>query len=595
VTTLLIIFRIIPQDWRRRFYLLILFFFVIGIFEMLGVASIMPFVALMTDRSVLDKSVAGNLFTSVIGKPLNEVSLYKIGLVVLLLFIVSNISSFISIWISTRFAARLNARLAGNLVEGFFKKGFVFLRTKSPANLANYSLREVDRAVAGGVLQLCLILSKSFQVIFVAGLLAFVSPVFSLACVCVLGSFYALFYWGMRQKIVKAGKELMSISGLTSQVAIDLYSSSREILIRSKLQYFVSHLRRLMIACHNADEIARILPLFAKYSIELIAFSLLLAIPIYRSWSGQEYSDLLPIIALYAYAGYRLLPNIQQIYTSISILRFNMPVIELLSETLDTRPTAQMCDVAGVQLNDKLVFKDVNYRYTDASVDALKGISFSIKKGEKIAIVGLSGSGKSTLVDIILGLITPSQGSISVDGVQVAEESVNWKENTIGYAPQTPLLLNATVAENIAFGTELRSVSLERCRLVSRFACISEVIDGLPNKYDTIYGDGGTTFSGGECQRIAIARALYPDPSMLILDEPTSSLDPTLSSTLLTNLCSPHFDKTVIVVTHNWDSLNMFNKILVMDKGEIIAYGGFEDISELIRELRNRQLVEARR
>lgn len=590
--TLFVIFKILPNNWRGRFALLVLFFMLIGVFEMLGVASIMPFVALLSDPTGVDQTSIGKLFSKFVGRSLVDIPMHFIGCVVLALFILGNVLSFLSIWVSTRFAARLNARLAGDLTAGFFAQGYEFLRAQGATTLANYSVKEVERAVNGGVLQICLILSKVFQVTLVAILLALVSPLFSAVFVVMATILYSGFFWILRKKMSSAGEDILNATGGALHLANDLYGASREVLIRGDISYFVAKLRALLRRYSQADEVSRILPMVTKYLIELMAFSMLLALPIYRSWAGLDYKDLLPFIALFAYAGYRLLPNLQQIYSSLSILKFNSGALRFLESSLAAgkRHAGQL--EQGLRVNDQISLANVSYRHTSSNVDAISEISFIINRGEKVAIIGLSGSGKSSLLDILLGLTTPSGGEVAIDKQVVPAGPIAWARNAVGYAPQAPLLLNASVAENIAFGVEPTQIDLLRCQYVAKLAYIDDVLATLPSAYQTVLGAGGISLSGGESQRLAIARALYPDPSVIVLDEPTSALDPTLSQKVLQGLCSLSSDKTVIAVTHSWESLAYFDKIILMEQGRLIAIGSPEMLAEPIRELRIREMNE---
>jgi len=594
VKTLAIVFKTIPENWRVKFLLLVLFFMLIGIFEMLGVASIMPFVALLSDPSGVDQTSIGKLFSTLVGRSLIDIPMHYIGCVVLILFILGNVLGFLSIWASTRFAARLNARLAGDLTIGFFAQGYEFLRMQGTTTLSNYSVKEVERAVNGGVLQLCLILSKVFQVTLVAILLALASPVFSAVFVVMATLLYSGFFWILRKKMSLAGEDILSATGGALHLANDLYGSSREVLIRGDISYFVSKLRAQIRRYSKADEISRILPMVTKYLIELMAFSMLLALPIYRSWAGLDYKDLLPFIALFAYAGYRLLPNLQQIYSSLSILKFNSGALLFLESSLSAGKRRSDKLGQGLRLGSQMSLDGISYRHISSNVDAISQISFTINRGEKVAIVGLSGSGKSTLLDILLGLTAPSSGLVSIDNGEVSNGPIVWAKNEIGYAPQAPLLLNASVVENIAFGIELTQIDLLRCRDVAKFAYIDDVITTLPSSYQTVLGAGGTSLSGGESQRLAIARALYLNPSVIVLDEPTSALDPTLSQKILQGLCSLGSDKTVIAVTHSWESLGFFDKIIFMERGRVVATGTPEILAESIRELRIREMNEVK-
>lgn len=589
---LTLVYKILPKDWHIRFYMLIAIYIILGIFEMLGVASIMPFVALLSDPSTLDKSSIGQLFANVSDTPLNQIPVHYVGLFVLTLFVFGNLLSLASMWSSIRFAAALNVELAGEISAGFFSRGFQFLRSENSTILANYTVREVDRAVAGGVLQLCLIISKAIQVILIIILLAFVSPYFTAVFVLVSVILYSLCFYILRRKMLAAGGDILTSTGNAVRTASELYGSSKEVLLRGNFKYFISETQMWLRRGHKADEISRVYPMIPKYLIELTAFTMLLSIPIYLSWTGGDYRSMVPFIALFAFAGYRLLPNIQQIYSSLSILKFNTSALEFLSSCITEASSSKENIVPISGLQEQILLRSVCYRYPESINTAISEVSFSILRGDKIAIVGLSGSGKSTLLDILLGLTAPSSGSISVDGISYSGESISWAATAIGYAPQTPLILEGSVAENITFGITPGEIDLDRCREVANFTLIDDVISALPQGYATQLGGNGSTVSGGESQRIAIARALYHSPQIIFLDEPTSALDPVLSACLLERLCSSSFKKTVVVVTHDWDALPAFTKIILLDNGRMLGVGSYPEVAKMVDTLRNQERIQ---
>ena len=586
---LMLVFRIIPEDWRRRFFALVCLYVLLGFFEMLGVASIMPFVALLSDPLALGRSSIGQMISSISPVPVDQLPVHGVGLVVLCLFVFGNLLSLAATWLSIRFAASLGVRLAGDLSFSFFAKGLTYLRLQDPTIHANYTVREIDRAVSGGILQLCLMVSKSFQIALVVILLAFVSPFFSTAFALVAIILYTLFFRVLRKKMAGAGEAIVHATGNATRSATDLYASAKEVLVRGNLQYFIDGVCVWLRSSHHADEVSRVYPLIPKYLIELVAFSMLLSLPIYRSWAGEDYRELVPFVALFAYAGYRLLPNLQQVYSSLSILKFNAAAVEYLGKSLDEARMMD-CQLSRLERIDReILFERVGYTYPGGDGVALTGLSLRIAKGEKVAIVGLSGSGKTTFLDIILGLVSPTEGRVLIDGVDFSGKTIGWSTKLIGYAPQSPLILGASVAENIAFGIAREDVNEARCQEVVDFALANDVVANLPQGMSTQLGGGGIALSGGESQRISIARALYHSPEIVVLDEPSSALDPILSARLFDRLCSKEFAKTVIAVTHDWEVLPAFDKVILLDAGKVIGIGTYAEVAGLVEDLRLRE------
>lgn len=586
------IVRLIPLDLRGRFFGLTAISVFVGLLEMAGVASIMPFVALMSDPEAMNRSMAMGALASIMPAGHSSVPIHVVGLAVLVLFVATNVLGLTTLWLSVKFSARLGVRLAEDMAAAYFAKGYLFLRSNNPAILGNNLTRENEKLVSGGILQLCLLISKLIQLLLILGLLAFVSLGFMLGFSVVALVLYVLSYRILRRKLALAGEQSVESSARASAQAYEMFAAAKELLLRGGAGFFIAAISSTLDRYFKADAIARVAPTVPKYVIELAAFSSLLSVPIYLSWTGQEYRDFLPIMALFAYAGYRVLPCVQQVYASYSILKFYDKLAARFAEVLADGRQDLDSSRATISSFGSFQLSDVSYLYPGKSASALSAVNLTIDRGEKVAIVGASGAGKSTLLDILLGLIAPSGGCLIVDGKVIVREPFPWSRLALGYVPQSPLMIKGSVAQNIAFGVAEEDIDRRKCELAASFACVADVIERLPSGFDSVLGEGAS-LSGGEVQRMAIARALYFSPDILVLDEPLSALDPLVSEQLVDNICSKEFAKTVVMVTHNWEILPRFDKIVVVDQGRVVAVGEYAMAQRFIMELRDRMMPAA--
>jgi ABC-type multidrug transport system fused ATPase/permease subunit len=583
------VLRLIPSDLMIKFIGVVFLATIVGLMEMLGVASIMPFVAMLTDpasfQRALESSPVGSFLPSSMGLP----PVHTLGIVVLVLFFATNILSLIALWASIRFSAVLGVRMSRDLAESYYLQGYLFLQNKGSAVLANDITRETEKLTACSVLQVFILISKLIQVLLIIILLAAVSPELMLAFSGVALTLYFALYMVMRKRVSLAGNESMSAVAETSRRALELFAASKEILISGNKGFFIGKVESASKQFFSSDAVSRLAPVVPKYLIELLAFTALLSAPIYRSLVGQEYKSIVPTITLFAYAGYRLLPAIQQLYSSYSLIKFYDPLAHSVVSGIQAgRKQIRDFEKISIEyLKSALAFNNVKCVYPDQEKAALENFSIKIERGDRLAVIGPSGAGKSTLIDVLLGLLPISEGSVVIDNALVDGGVIPWMPGAIGYVPQTPLMISASIAENIAFGVPLNEVNLVKCEAVAQIACIDEVIKRLPDGYRTILGEG-ISLSGGECQRIAIARALYGGRSILIMDEPCSALDPLLSSRIIQNLCAISDDRVLIVVSHDWDLLHYFSKIAVISEGKVVSVGNSEEVSGFIAELREK-------
>lgn len=583
------VFRLISRDLLARFIGVVALATVVALLEMMGVASIMPFVAMLTDPEAFQRSLAASPLGHFLPAGMMLPPVHVLGFVVIALFAATNVISLLSVWVSIRFAAVLGVRMSRDLAESYFRKGYLFLQSQGAGVLANDITRETEKLAACSVLQLCLLISKLVQVLFIVALLAAISPefilVFSFGALILYSGLYAL----MRGRVSKAGQDSVSAVAESSRRAYELFAAAKDILVGGHARYFIQSVANASSRFFKSDAVARLAPVVPKYLIELVAFSALLSVPIYRSLVGQEYQSVVPVITLFAYAGYRMLPAIQQLYGSYSLLKFYDPLAERVANAIHTKDSfsSGSGEKRFSDIGKCLSFDSVACAYPGQDKNALQQLSLTIERGDKLAVIGPSGAGKSTLLDVLLGLLPIGAGNVFIGDGAVTSGPIPWVPGAIGYVPQAPLMISASIAENIAFGIPSDQIDLARCDEVAQIACVSDVVERLPDGFCTVVGEG-VALSGGESQRIAIARALYGRASLVVMDEPSSALDPMVSSRLVKNLCMLGEEVSLVVVTHDWELLASFSKIAVIDAGKVVAVGRPDEMVETISALRTR-------
>ena len=292
------------------------------------------------------------------------------------------------------------------------------------------------------------------------------------------------------------------------------------------------------------------------------------------------FNNALPVISLYVFAGYRLMPALQQIYYALTQITFVSPSLDKIYEDLkDLNKTNLSQDQTIQSINESIDLKNINYNYPNAEKKILKNINLSIKAKTTTGIVGATGSGKTTTVDIILGLLEPQEGTLEVDGNVITNKNLRSWQSLIGYVPQHIYLADDTIAANIAFGKDLKDIDPQNIERTAKIANLHKfIIDELPKKYETIIGERGVRLSGGQRQRIGIARALYNNPKLLILDEGTSALDNYTEKAVMDAVNNLPKEMTIIIITHRLDTIKNCDVIFKLDKGKLIGQGTFDEL-----------------
>jgi len=288
----------------------------------------------------------------------------------------------------------------------------------------------------------------------------------------------------------------------------------------------------------------------------------------------------LPVTALYAFTGYRLMPAFQQIYGSLTNIRFNQEALDQLhKQLLETREGTVFTENKKMPLKNSIQVRNVQYTYPGADKPALKGINLDIPSGHSIGFIGSTGSGKTTLVDVVLGLLTPQEGSIIVDGREIDAANRESFQHSIGYVPQEVILIDDTISANIAFGVSPEKINHDAVVYASKIANLHEfIITELSEEYDTKVGERGVRLSGGQRQRIGIARALYNKPEILVLDEATSALDNLTEKAVMEAITGMGDKITSITVAHRLSSIRNCDNIFILKNGEFEAHGKYEEL-----------------
>jgi ABC-type bacteriocin/lantibiotic exporter with double-glycine peptidase domain len=391
------------------------------------------------------------------------------------------------------------------------------------------------------------------------------------------GTFYLI-----KNYLYRIGEERLISNHQRFKELSNTFDSIKELKLNGLEKIFIDRFSKSAKIYSTNSSFALALAQVPRYFIEAIAFGGMIVLMLFLTYQKRNFIDILPFITLYAFVGYRLIPAAQQIYNSLTTIRFIGPAINNLDKNLNYLKKSEKKNISlarSISLNQVINIKNVNYCYPNSKKLALKNINIQIPAHSKIGIIGLTGSGKTTLIDLMLGLLDLNEGVIEVDGEKIDKQNLrSWQKN-IGYVPQQIFLSDTSIAENIAFGQDFENIDLETVKKVSKIVDLDEFISSeLSEGYKTIIGERGVRLSGGQRQRIGIARALYKKPNILILDEATNALDNLTEKKVMQNIVDFRNKITIIIITHRLNSVRDCNNIILLKKGEIKDQGTYDDI-----------------
>lgn len=585
------IYSLLNKQERRLFFYLTTAMIVMGLIDVAGIASIMPFMAVVANPVV----VQNNHYLAWAYKFLGFTSvngfLIFLGLLVFATLLLSNAMKALVLWFELNFVHFRLYSLSRRLFFSYLSQPYVFFLGQNTAILGKNILQEVSK-VTHEVLRPCTqIFSRMVASLFIVALLLAVDPILALVIVSVLGGAYFLIYLMVQRKLAGLGEERFAANAERSKIASEAFGGVKELKVLHRERFFIDNFSRNARKAESKMISYGIISQLPSHIMEVMSFGGILIIVLYFLMIRQDIGKTLPVIALYAFAGVRLMPALQGIFSAVTILRFNLPVLDSLHRDIagspEIPPPWHRESTTQLPFQGTIRFSSVTFTYPGVETPVIQGLNLCIKKNTSIGLVGGTGSGKTTTVDILLGLLAPQEGSLLVDDVQVTSDNLlQWQQN-LGYVPQTIYLCDDSLAGNIAFGVPREEIDMAAVERAARIANLHEfVVNELPHGYLTIVGERGVRLSGGQRQRIGIARALYYDPEVLIMDEATSALDGITEEAVIQALHNLAGRKTIITIAHRLTTLKDCDVVYVMDKGQIVEQGTYAELCSSSRRFR---------
>lgn len=572
---------------KRRFYLLLASSTFTGLLQAVSVVSLMPFIQTVMEPESINEPGFVNILYNLFEFSNDTSFLIFLGVIVLALILISGIASALTTWLQLSFVWGNNYTISRRLLANYLNQPYEFFINRSSADFTKNILDEVNIFTQSYLMNFVHLIVGIAVTISVIVMLVLVDPVITVVGMVIIGGAYALIFMSFRVMLKNIGTERLECNKIRFSSVSEAFGGIKDIKLLGNESYFLNGYSGA--AGKHAKLISKtgMIGTLPKYLFETVAFGCMVTLVIYVLSKGGDIVSTIPLIAVFAFAAYRILPQLQVVYSAITQMKFYSATVSNIKRELegainnDEKLTFQGDRDGSMPFQGIVELTDVSYCHPNNTKDTLSEISISIGKRDSIGIVGATGAGKTTLVDIFLGLLVPQKGSIRVDGLEVDDSNRRDWQNNLGYVPQFIYLSDNTVTRNIAFGIPEGSIDMDKVKKAARIAKIDEFIEKeLPNGYETIVGERGIRLSGGQRQRIGIARALYRDPEVLVLDEATSSLDGVTEKAFIGALTDLSGVKTLLVIAHRFNTIKDCDRIYVMEKGRIIAQGSYDELMQ---------------
>lgn len=579
------LFYLLTSSERKKINLLFLMIILMALIDMIGVASIMPFIAVLSNPEMIETNSQLNFLFEYSGKfgiETTQQFFLFLGIIFFTLLVFSLSFKALTTYVQFRFIQMREFTIGKRLIESYLNQPYSWFLSRHSADLGKTVLSEVRTVVSNGISPLINLIANIVVAIVLLSLLIFVNPKLAIIAGLVLGLVYALLYKIVRGFVNKIGLENVKADRSRFTTASEAFGASKEIKLGGLEKIYTERFAIPAKKFAYNFALLRIIAQAPRFALEAIAFGGLLLVILNLISKGDTLNAVLPIIALYAFAGYRLMPALQQIYHSFTLLRFVGPALDHLYDDFHKLEKDVLADDKNkLSLNNQIILNNANYNYPNTSKNVLKNINISISAHKSIGIVGKTGSGKTTLIDIIIGLLDVQEGVLKVDDQVITKNNQRSWQKSIGYVPQKIFLADDTIEANIAFGTDFKNIDHDKVIRASKIANLHEFVSNeLPNKYQTKVGERGVRLSGGQSQRIGIARALYNETSLLVLDEATSALDYQTEKAVMQALRNASKEITIIIIAHRLNTIKGCDKIFFLEDGEIKGEGNYDELVE---------------
>lgn len=548
-----------------------------SVLETLTVAAMMPMVQVIIAPQQLRENAIAAPIIARMKLDSDSALIWAVGIVVIIIFLIKNVYQLLLSYVRVRYSCKVQRELSVEMLESYMKRGYVFF--------LNTGTGELMRGMSSAISQCYTALYRVFRLVAEVTMIAFISvyimvaDIILAACIIVISVVCLTVVMLLSQKWIKKYADInYKYSAIVNKTLLQTFQGIKEILVMGRQKFFVDSYKENYIEQQKGiigNTVATESPL---YTIEEVCVTALIIAVCIRAITAEDASALLPQLSAFAVGAFRILPSLGRISAHFNAFMFCLPGIndtydnfkEVRRNAENNNVLMEVSDKESAlpkQFDEKLSVEHVSWKYSEGGEEVLEDISLDIFKGQSVAFVGRSGAGKTTLSDIILGLLIPQEGHIRIDGVDITNIKSE-KSRLIGFVPQNVNLMDDTIRRNVAFGMRDEDIDDGLVWKALEQAQLKEFVEKSAHGLDTTIGERGVRFSGGQRQRLAIARALYNDPDILILDEATAALDTETETAVMESIDSLKSEKTLIIIAHRLTTIRNCDCIYKIEDGK---------------------------
>ena len=576
--------RILTRRERAKMALLGGVILVMGFLELVGVVSILPFIQLVADPGVIQRHPPLAELTSRLGLSGERQVLIAAGGLVITILLLTNAFSVFKTWLQFHYSWGIANHISIRLLHAYLARPYEYFLNRNTSEFTAYIIGEATNLVTGVIVPLIELVSRGFVALVLFLLLVYVEPVIALTMFGTLGLAYGVIFVAQRGYLQRVGRRRMQLSVRRYNSLKELFGGIKTVQVFQRKAFFAERYAAASTAFCAIQPKYNLITTYPRYLLEVVAFGSIIGVTIFLYLREGDIAEVVPTLSLYAVAGYRLLPALQAAFLALGKYTHNRPVVDkiyagLFGERGEPAGLTAGAATTPLPLRDRLELQDVRFTYAGAEQPVLAGVDLTVRRGQTVAFVGATGSGKTTTVDLLVGLLQPQRGRVTIDGQPLTSANLADWRSSVAYVPQEVFLFDDTIARNISLREDLSPAERQRVVESAQLADILDFIQReLPRGLDTVVGERGVRLSGGQRQRLGLARAFFHQPAVLVLDEATSALDNITERGIIDSLNNLPRSITIVLIAHRLSTVRHADRIFLMERGRVAASGTYDEL-----------------
>ena len=577
-------FHLAPRRQLQTSLILLVMIFT-SITEIISIGVVIPFLGVLTNPEIIYEHVYAQKFIDLLDISSPNELLFPITVLFIVVTILSAFIRLMLLYAITRLSFTTGSDLSVAIYKRTLYQNYMVHISRNSSEVINGMFQKTTTVIFNIINPILILISSVILIVGIVSAIFIVDTQAAIYSIVIFSLIYLLIIKYTKNTLNKNSEKIAQESTNMIKALQEGLGGIRDVLIDGTQKVYCEIYRKADMQVRKATGMNTFIGNSPRYIIEAVGMVLIASLAFFVSQRATGISGAIPLIGALAVAAQRLLPVVQQAYNAVANITGAHASFEDVLELLDQ----EIPDYANedkpehIPFNNNIVLRNMSFRYSENSAWVFKDINIKIKKGSRVGFIGQTGCGKSTILDIVMGLLTPSNGNLLVDGYKI-EEGIDYRkwQRHIAHVPQFVYLSDGTIKENIVLGASDQEIDHDRLRQVVSQAKLLELIESWPNKYNTIVGENGVKLSGGQRQRIGIARALYKDANVLILDEATSALDNKTEKDIMNSISEIREDITIMIIAHRITTLDKCDQIIELDSKEGVRIFSYDELTSKI-------------